>query len=364
MSSGNFVKPPSMGEGGGPVQLDLIYEATGLPKDYLTPEFVRANIIPCVAATFSDGELVIQRPPEEDPVIREYFGTTNYNEGTFGHRLRELFEGDDVALRHQVDGLIRTSATIFAQDVVRGNVALPSHRNVAIHTQPGLTPEERIRQALFGLSTTGDITKPAIEFDHRKIELAQPPQTVIDYGPGLQGRFHIERQIDDLQAGRMPYAYLAIGKGPFVNEFLQQYWVARLGNDPAVLSQIIGKVYVGREDGIAAATNEFVAAQQQHTGSTEFADVVVASGIHTAGYDEVDAGITNAYKLLKPDGTLLIRTPKAINLETPDSVPAETMVEMALRAGFDQSKAQFFDARTGGEVGPRRVDSLSAVFRK
>jgi hypothetical protein len=171
---------------------------------------------------------------------------------------------------------------------------------VGILTQPVLTPEERLRASIFGIDVTSDIAEPAIEFDNHRVELACPPQAVVDYGPGLQGRFHIERQIADWQAGKMPYVYLAVGKGPFANEFLQQYWAARLGDDPALFSQVRGRLYIGREDGIAAATSELVATQQQHTGSAEIADVVVASGIHTAGYDEVGAGIANAHRLLKP----------------------------------------------------------------
>jgi hypothetical protein len=40
------------------------------------------------------------------------------------------------------------------------------------------------------------------------------------------------------------------------------------------------------------------------------------------------------------------------------------MVEMALGAGFSRDKAQFFDVVTGAQVGPKRVQTLSAVFRK
>src|SRR6266566_3006016 len=99
--TGNTAKPPSMGEAVGPIDLPLIGEAAGLPATYLTAEFVRSHIIPCVAATFSDGELVIPHPPEEDPVVREQFGGRSYDEGIFGQRLRALSEGDNETMRHQ-----------------------------------------------------------------------------------------------------------------------------------------------------------------------------------------------------------------------------------------------------------------------
>ena len=305
------------------------------------------------------------RPPD-DPVVREHFGETDYKQGTFGRRLRELIEGHDVPLQHQVDGLIRFSANILAHHAVSGTVTLPSHRNVEI-LHP-LVKSEGVNNPdilLVGAAAMrlGDITKPAIGFDHHTVNLDAEPSVVMDYGPGLQGRHHIDRQLEDLRSGQRPYAYFAIGKGPFANEFLQQYWSARLGDNPAHLRRIIGSLYIGREDGIAAATTEFSEVQKQHTGSSEIADIVVVSAVQTAGHDELDTGIANAHKLLKPGGILLMRAPKAVN-SRPDSVPAESMVEMALQAGFDRNQAQFFDVVTGSQAERQEVQTLSAVFRK
>jgi len=367
--TGNFIKPPSMGEGSGSVQMPLIYEATGLPARYMTESFITENVIPCVATTFSDGEVVLPHSsPPEDPVVREHFGTADYAQGTFGPRLRELLEGSDVALQHQVDGLIRFSAGIFARHVVSGVVTLPPQKIVEI--MPALIdPAERhdlfITSTLLGAASIRgwDMTRPSIGFDHRAVALDAEPAVVIDYGPGLQGRHHIERQLAAWQSGQGPYTYLAVGKGPFINEFLQQYWAARLGDDPRRVRSVLGRLYIGREDGMAAATTEFVESQRQHTGSSEIADIVVASGVHKAGYDEVGTGLANAHKLLRPGGILLVRAPKAINSE-PGSVPAEAMVDMALQAGFSRDQAQFFDTVTRPEVGPQEVQALSAVFKK
>lgn len=360
--SGNFIKPPSMGEGGG-VQLPMIAEAAGLPPEYVTAEMIRSHIIPCVSETFSDGEVVLLHEPVPDPVLREHFGVRRYDEGSFGKRLRELFDGDDIAMQHQVDGLIRVSATVLAHDVVRGDMTLPSRQTVELHTRPGLTRDELAQVALSGREPSRDMTKPFIAFDHQAVALERPPKVVVDYGPGLQGRLHIDEQLADWQSGQPPYAYLAVGKGPFANEFLQQYWAARLGDDPQLVASVIGNVYIGREDGIAAATSEFAATQQQHFGTPEFADVVIASGVHTAGRDELGVGIANAHKMLQPGGVLLIRAPKEGNLASPSHVSAESMVDMALEAGFDPTKAQFFDTTTGGDAAPV-VQSTSAVFRK
>ncbi|HSW65675.1 MAG TPA: hypothetical protein VLI54_00870 [Bacillota bacterium] len=365
--SGDFVKPPTMGDGDSPIDMSLIYEATGVPPEYLTENFVLENVVPCVVTTFSDGEVVLRRPSPEDSDVREHFGMTDQGQSAFGNRLRELLEGDDIALKHQVDGLIRFSAGILARHVISGAVTLPRHRNVEF--MPALLGSAEENDSIITSTMLGqaalrgwDMTRPAIGFDHHSVALDVEPSVVIDYGPGLQGRFHIERQLADLEAGRRPYAHLAVGKGPFINEFLQQYWRARLGEDSQLMRSVLGRVYVGREDGIAAATTEFVETQKQHTGSSEIADIVLASGVHRAGHTEIDAGITNAHKLLRPGGILLVRAPKAVDSD-PSGVPGEAMVEMALQAGFDRDKARIFDIITKAQVGPA-AQSLAAVFRK
>jgi hypothetical protein len=93
------------------------------------------------------------------------------------------------------------------------------------------------------------------------------------------------------------------------------------------------------------------------------ADVVLASGIHTAGFGEVERGIKNAYQLLKLDGVLLVRAPKSVGDEKPGSVPAAAMVGMADTAGFNTDTAQYFDVLTGPGDTPT-VKTLSVVFRK
>jgi len=158
--------------------------------------------------------------------------------------LRELFSGDDIAMRHQVDGLVRVSATVLAHDVVRGNITLPSRQTVELHTRPGLTRDELAQAAILGKEPSRDTTKPFMAFDHQAIALERPPKVVIDYGPGLQGRLHIDEQLADWRSGQLPYAYLAIGKGPFANEFLQQYWAARLGNNPQLVGSVMNPFHI------------------------------------------------------------------------------------------------------------------------
>lgn len=333
---------PRMAERATVTELAFISEATGLPPRYLTPEFVRSYMVSCIAATFSDGELVVTRPPEKDSAIREHFGVTRFDEGTFGARLRELLEGEENEVRRQTERLIRWAAGTYAHDVANGKTRLEVGETVAIHTAA---------------------SQPVLAFDAQRVILARPPEVVVDYGPGLAGRFHIERQLADIQEGRMPYAHIALSRGPFINEFLRHYWVARLRGDLQRWQSVEGALYVGREDGMAAATTELVNVQRRDFGTAEVADVVIASGIYAAGYEAVQAGITNAYQLLHPGGALLVRAPKAVYIGTSGGVPAEDMVDMALQAGFSGAKARYFPVVTGDGFGGHGA-SLTAVFRK
>ncbi|HKR82443.1 MAG TPA: hypothetical protein VJR27_05620 [Candidatus Saccharimonadales bacterium] len=339
----NINRPPTAsGEALTREGLATLYEAIGMPPDeqYLSGHFITSHVVSAVATTFSNGELAMLHAPSEDPVVTEHFGVLNYATGTFGSRLRELLEGDDVNLRSKADGLIRVSAEVFAHSVVRGDTELPDGVKITVSRTP----------------------IPNLGFDGTRVMLPYPPGVVIDYGPGVKGRFHIDSQIDDMQRRQRPFTYFAIDKGPFINEFLMCYWQAQFPLQPHILNSVIGRAYFGREDGIKAATDEFIASQTAHAGSPELADVVIASAIQSAGSEEVEAGIANAHKLLRPDGILLVRAPKAAYRQEPHHVAAETMIDMALEAGFAEERAQFIDIETRSDF--VAVKGLAAVFRK
>lgn len=290
--------------------------------------------MPAVAATFIDGEFIMQHEPSTDPEFNKHFGTGDYAKGEFGQRMRILAESDDPLIRQQAHTLIRASADQLAVDIVSGHFMPPPYKTVDISAASSL-----------------------LKFDEQVVQLAQPPQVVVDYGPGLQGIYRINQQLIDFADHIQPFEYHPVAKGPFINQLLKTYRHLHLQDAPQIMHDVMGR-YTGYEDGIAATTDQMTAI------ATNVADVVLASGIHTAGHQEIETGIKNAFTLLKPDGTLVIRAAKKANLETPTSVPAEDMIQMALNAGFDFSKAQLFDTVTGQSVRPEGFPGISAVFRK
>lgn len=323
------------------IDIYTILDRVEFPPELATPEIITGYILPAITAEFCDGEIDLAHAPIEDSVVHGQFGREEFRDGTFGASLRSLAASDDPYIRRHTEGLIRFAANVHAHKVVAGEPIAPKHHNINIYTQ-----------------------LPALEFSGKVIRLPARPELVIDYGPGLQGRFRIEEQIADLSRNTVPYVYMPISKGPYVSEFLWQYLHARYGDDTTTPRTLMRRgYYADREDGIASATNIIVEDRMQTIGTAEIADIVVASGVHSAGFEEVGVGIANAHKLLKPGGTLLIRAPKHVNVSTPGDVPAETMVDMATTAGFDQRRAQFFDITTGNRHS-QNIQSLAAVFRK
>lgn len=342
MSEQYGINPPTRAPGD-PIEVDYprLFAATGLPEEHNSLELIGHYVTMSTTVEFGNGEFLGQHLPILDPVLQQHFGVNDFAEGTFGRRLRELFEGEDVGMQHQVDRLVRDAGMQLARDAFAGLLP-PSPPTVTIDVEHSTLLVDR---------------------DH-SVPLAAPPQRVIDYGPGLKGRHHVDRQIQDLQNNVQPYSYFATTKGPLISGFLWEYWAQRIDDhDPEVLESIMASLCLRREDGIAAATTATVELHEARGQSTEVADVVIASGVHTAGAEELHTGITNAYKLLNPEGVLMIRAPKKTRDDQPDAVAARDMVDMAHAAGFVASKAQFFDVRTRSAVSGN-VESLSAVFRK
>lgn len=358
----NIIRPPTSTDG--PLNMQAIYEATGLPEQLQTPAYYE-HLMEAAAAEFTDGEIIITHTTTEDPVVREHFGATVFNEGVFGGRLRQAFEGEDRDLVGHVDGLLRLAAIAMAKNAVSGPLPLPDVQNVAIRREGPVTGDEFMRAVMAGRPAPLGIIKPLVIFDHTAEALAYDPGVIVDYGAGLQGRHYIDQQYADIMQGkRLPYVYVPIVKGPFINEFLQQYWLEKLGQQYAGLfnDSIQGRIYIGREDGIAAATNEIIAETKRGVGSAAIADLVVASGIQKAAYQEVETGITNAYELLRPNGSLLVRAPVEDGVEE-DEVSGWEMYRMALDAGFERDKAKVHHVPMRGP-GTEPVPGLSVLFRK
>ncbi|MET9263735.1 hypothetical protein [Amycolatopsis sp. NPDC004079] len=327
----NIVDPPTATPDGQELaSVASICVASGLPRTYVSTQLLRNYIIPCVQATFSDGELSLLHAVETDPVLREHFGESDFDEGAFGNRLRGLTGASDPKLRYAVDALIRRAGRGLARLAVSSPPVLPPEQTVAIDAPNG-----------------------TITFDGQTVSMLRPLEVVVDFGPGVQGRFHIDTQWNDLQNRRRPFAYFAFTRGPFINEFLMSYWL-ELTQDPEIAKQVVGSLYMGREDGMASSSEYLVQVQTGHVGSPEMADLVLASGIYSAGRAELRPAIANAHKILRPGGALLVRSPESV--DEPEHVDATEMIDLATAAGFRCSD-------TFQSSYPRRK-ILSAVLRK
>lgn len=351
------------------VPVTEIFEALGVPETMCTPEYVE-HIVGAAIGEFADGEVEAPHEPLEDAVSRRYYGESHYGQGELGPLLRSALEGNDRALCGKVDSLIRHAARVFAGEVISGASTLPPHENArilpAVLPLPSLWSEQAGNPVLVTAERLHKAGYALLDFDGKVAQLAHRPQFVVDYGPGLQGRHKVDAQYQMLMQRHRPFVYAAIGKGPFINEFLQSWWRRRLTPDyeSVWFDAIRGGLYIGREDGIAEASRHIVYDHPDYPdGAPPMADLVLASGIHTAGYETVRADIQNAYRMLIPLGALLLRAPQQKNVEGAE-VSIEDMQSMAAEAGFNMRQAQVRDTATRRNEATAPIASRAVLIYK
>lgn len=290
-----------------------ICEAVGVPYEQLRDHPLDELAKLSTQAIYLETEVTISHGGF-DPQLHPFFGAAQFNEGSFGRRVRDLLESPlastiDPSLRGQLELLVTNAATELAVEVASGKMAL---------TQPLV-----------------EITGNTVRFDDAAVELPAAPRMVIDYGPGLQGRFRIKEQAVAFNAERVPYAYAPFSKGLFINQFLTDYWRCTAGGVVAgrQMVQALSEegIFIPRNDGLGPASTSMIEFMRRAFGSAEQADLILASGIHLADPGELQTGLANAHQLLRPGGALLIRAPKQ---PAADHVCTAEMVAMAQAGGF------------------------------
>lgn len=332
------VGSPSQSMGEDFFGLQPICEAVGFPPELLTRDVAVRSIIPCIIeAACSDYNTI--HPSYTHPVLQSFFGTQSFSEGAFKHRLQRLMPVDGP---HQpaLDTALRACGSMLARQVITNIVDVPNRSTLAIKRP-----------------------KHAIEFDGKQAGLAREVKRVIDYGPGLQGKFRILEQYNDLVGRVKPYQYIAFDKGPFADAFLRGCWRQLLEKSSGAYAQIIAKqIYIGSEQGMAAASTQLIESEKKQGNSGAIADLILATNVHEAGEAELETAIGNAYTLLRPGGSLFVRGPKQLAHNTPQALTGTALIDMALDLGFTTHKTRVF-GRNFGESGLPTM-WLSAVLNK
>jgi hypothetical protein len=350
-----------------------------MEADLVDQDNIVNYVIPASVETFLDGEVRSLHSQPEEPRLEELFGTYEFKHGTFMPSLKALreqthnersFEGD----AHTDDPLIgfeRFCARLVAMSTAEGGpdnldtwqvvdkLAAESGQAVdysAVHTSSN--PLD-----MSGIQPTTRIKGSKIVVGQFEEQLDRAPQTVLHYGPSVQGRYHIDTQVRMLQRGVRPFSYMPIARGAFVNSFLMKYLDARMEQafgEPGLVKQLIAKqLYLGREDGISSATDEIIRAQKANGAPYDIFDLVISSGLYGLPHDELAKGMENAYKVLRTGGALALRHP--VPKVTPTAIGGHEALSMAKEAGFKVDEANVQYEMTGPSG---NTDSLAVVLRK
>ena len=312
-------------------RVEELWEQLGVPPDLIWERDTQALLVPCAMEVFCD-ELKLPHPGvAADARLRALFGSQSFEEGSFGPVLRDVLAEDSLATRAAIEAFRALIAAILANWTVVGG--LMSH-----------------------VLPSTNLVSDTILFDGNQHRYELPPSShariVVDYGPGLGERFILQEHFRAVAADR-PFFYLPVTKGPFVNHFAVRYLELLHGQD--VVGQYLAKgYYLRQEDGILAATTRLIA-----SAAAGQCDVIFCSGLQLVDRRELEAGIMNAFTLLRPGGVLLIRATKERN--PPESSTAGDMLTTAYQAGF--SEPLLFDSNVTPRIG-ERFPTLTAILVK
>jgi hypothetical protein len=283
---------------------------------------LRAGVV-----VFSEGEGNPIHEALADAQLCALFGVTSFEEGSFVPALREMLGENPPAWREaKKDFQIKVTAT-FAHGVVHSGW---------------------MRDHLPSVNLVGD----TVMFDGDQHRYELPPvrhaRVVVDYGPGMGIRFIQREHFLACTSGR-PFHYIPITKGSFLTQFAVFYLVELYGDD-AVSAYLADGLAIQRDDGIPAATTAMLSSSV--LGQV---DLIFCSGLQMVARPDLEAGIVNAFPLLRSGGTLLIRSPK--HREPPESSTIDDMLAIAYRAGF--SAPRFFES-----ISANRKPVGTAIFTK
>lgn len=284
-----------------------------------TEEELHGLILPACITAFSDREIDVRHAKLTGEQAR-LFGS-------------ESCSGGDVTMK--LAGLAAQGELRALQDAVGQYLAIASE----------LAPDR------FAVPPTSiAIREAGVCIDGMQIPLGRPLRHVVEYGPGLAGKRHIDEQFAMIQRGGEPFAYTAISRRSFTSAFLEA--VASVRSYRSAVSEPPLKCM---DEGIVAATRQLPDAT---------ADVVICANLHKADPHELRGGMREASRLLRPGGALVVRS---VLTAGEAEVDAQQMIAWAHAGGLpypivQQEDTTRYDTVVGGHVirGERRT--LTAVI--
>lgn len=310
--------------------LEELWQQLGIPRDLLWAPDTLLLVTSCAMELFCD-EISLPHPGAAgDARLRALFGYRSFEEGSFRRALQRVLAENSPAMQPALQAFRLLMARTLAAATVRGSMS---------HVLPST-----------------NLVNDTLMFDGNQHSYELPPSShprvVVDYGPGLNERFIVAEHDRAVTAGR-PFFYLPVTQGPFVNDFAMA--CLALARGTAAVDQYVAQgFYLRQEDGILAATSRLLASPLRAQ-----CDVIFCSGLQLVDRRELEAGIVNAFTLLRPGGMLLIRSLKERN--PPHAATTYDMLATAHAAGFaDPSYFHSIATPRMGESFP----TLTAILTK
>ena len=279
-------------------------EIAGLSRRELVSDFFHAAV-----AGLSDGDLLIQHS-EYSGHKAELYGHTLYNDGRIAKQLART------AIENGPAPSVVYDFQSFAAEVFVNSFGL---YNTQTHSAVSIWPDQLV-------------------VHDRPYPLSHMPKLVIDMGACLSSRSLIHDQIELINRKVSPFVFAPLFRQHFTNQVHIQTYAKLLDKDIARLV-LDNRLYIGREDGVDAATAAIIDAQTVYGASTAVADVILCTGAQHSTPKDIRSGIERAHTLLVEGGSLVI---KAFNRPGVDELGADQIAAWAFNSGFEERHSQSF----------------------
>lgn len=166
------------------------------------------------------------------------------------------------------------------------------------------------------------------------------PNVVIEYGPGTVGFKKLPAEVS------VTPQTILIETNYYINQFLfsgaQSYGM----REPQVIT---------RMDGIKSATEEFLSQNPEGV-----IDLVIMSMVHSAGEEELEAGITNAHRLLKPGGLFAVQAVEQVK----EREASASFIKRRIADAFSTRPSTYYELSYADPVNRMLRDVFQAVYTR
>jgi hypothetical protein len=296
---------------------ELVHELDLPELESISEVELASDFMPAAIAGLSDGDMtVINIDPSSDPEKVKFYGGDLFNNGLVAQRMRQA----------AIATANRPGPVYSFQALASDYCNLPG--SPFYHSE---ISEQAVK-----------IYPEILSVDDNPIALRKAPECVVDYTACLSSRSLLRDQIGFVEAGQRPFAYVGITRMHFTNLMLMNSYDRNFGTGIAD-TMIQQRFYMGREDGIASASDEIISAQTAAGGPVEIADIIICNGGQHTTREELERGTANAYTITKDEGLFIIRAFAKPSIE---EIGTDEIAEWAFEAGFKEQTALEYE----GEV--------------